>query len=176
MHAPCTFTSFRHSRCAAAPTQAVVTVPVRDGKCYPVRHLCVRLSHISSHYRIYTSTRCPCQVTRRSCVSFTCLPRLQKLSLNGKDMAPARGVLLNCLSSINHLVYLDLADIKLTDDMTRAVVGLLSSWPGLVFLSLAGLTVGKVLDVLSQRLLQLTSLCYMNLSRVGLKTLQVEID
>ena len=133
--------------------------------------LCEPVTHLISQQNLHLYSLSLSGYQKKLCEAFTGLPRLQKLSLNGTDMTPARGVLLNCLSSINNLVYLDLADTKLTEDMTRAVVGLLSSWPGLVFLS--GLTVGKVLDVLSQRLRQLTSLGYVNVSRGGLNTLQL---
>ena len=87
--------------------------------------LCEAVTHLISLQNLHLYSLSLSGYQKKLCEAFIGLPRLQKLSLNGTDMTPARGVLLNCLSSINYLVYLDLADTKLTDDMTRAVVGLI---------------------------------------------------
>ena len=109
---------------------------------------------------------------KKLCEAVTGLTQLQELSLSYTDMSAAGESLLTCLTALTLLTYLNLADTQLTEDMTRAVVELLPSWPGLVCLSLAGLPVRAAVGGLRQGLPQ-TRLRWLEVIDGGLDSQQL---
>ena len=107
------------------------------------------------------------------CEAVTGLTQLQKLDLYNTDMSAAGEALLTCLTALTLLTYLSLDFTQLTEDMTRAVVELVPSWPGLVSLSLHGLPVTAAVGGLRQGLPQLTKLRWLSVIDGGLDSQQV---
>ena len=133
--------------------------------------LCEAVTRLISLRELYlNSLSLPGLYQKKLCEAVTGLKQLQKLSIYKTEMSAAGEVLLTCLTALTLLTYLNLADTQLTEDMTRAVVELLPSWPGLLLLSLRGLPVGKSMDELRQVLPQLT---WLDVSNGGLDTTQL---
>ena len=107
------------------------------------------------------------------CEAVTGLTQLQVLNLYNTDMSAAGESLLTCLKALTLLTFLKLCHTQLTEDMTRAVVELLPSWPGLLLLSLAGLPVTVAVGGLRQGLPQLTKLRWLEVSDGGLDSQQL---
>ena len=137
--------------------------------------LCEAVTRLISLRRLHLeSLSMPGLYQEKLCEAVTGLTQLQKLSLSKTDMSAAGEALLTCLTALTLLTYLDLDYTQLTEDMTRAVVDLLPSWPGLLYLSLAGLpvTVRAAVGGLTQGLPQ-TRLRWLNVRNGGLDSQQV---
>ena len=136
--------------------------------------LCEAVTRLISLRRLYLqSLSLPGLYQKKLCEAVTGLTQLHYLNLNNIDMSAAGEALMTCLTALTLLTHLSLGYTQLTEDMTRAVVELLPSWPGLVFLSLAGLPVGKSVGGLRQRLPYLTNLGWLNVSNGELDTQQI---
>ena len=135
--------------------------------------LCEAVTRLISLRVLYLrSLSLPGLYQEKLCEAVTGLTQLQRLSLYNTDMSAAGEALLTCLTALTLLTYLYLADTQLTEDMTRAVVELLPSWPGLLLLSLRGLPVRAAVGGLRQRLPQ-TRLRWLNVSDGGLDSQQL---
>ena len=135
--------------------------------------LCEAVTRLISLRRLYLhSLSLPGLYQEKLCEAVTGLTQLQKLSLSETDMSAAGEALLTSLTALTLLTYLNLADTQLTEDMTRAVVDLLPSWPGLLYLSLDGLPVRAAVGGLRQGLPQ-TRLRWLIVSNGGLDTQQL---
>ena len=136
--------------------------------------LCEAVTRLISLRELYLSSlSLPGLYQEKLCEAVTGLTQLQKLDLYNTDMPAAGEALLTCLTALTLLTYLSLADTQLTEDMTRAVVELLPSWPGLLYLSLAVLPVRAAVGGLRQGLPQLTKLRVLNVSDGGLDSQQL---
>ena len=136
--------------------------------------LCEAVTRLISLRRLYLqSLSLPGLYQKKLCEAVTGFTQLQQLSLYNTDMSAAGEALLTCLTALTLLTYIYLGDTQLTEDMTRAVVELLPSWPGLVYLSLDGLPVGKSVNKLKQMLPQLTRLRWLSVSDGGLDSQQL---
>ena len=135
--------------------------------------LCEAVTRLISLRGLYLeSLSLPGLYQEKLCEAVSGLTQLQKLSLNNTDMSAAGEALLTCLTALTLLTLLILADTQLTEDMTRAVVDLLPSWPGLLWLSLDGLPVRAAVGGLRQGLPQ-TRLRWLGVSKGGLDSQQV---
>ena len=136
--------------------------------------LCEAVTRLISLRRLYLeSLSLPGLYQEKLCEAVTGLTQLQKLSLSDTDMSAAGEALHTCLTALSLLTSLSLADTQLTEDMTRAVVDLLPSWPGLLYLSLDSLPVRAAVGGLTQLLPQLTKLRWLNVSNGGLDSQQL---
>ena len=136
--------------------------------------LCEAVTPLISLRRLYLeSLSLPGLYQKKLCEAVTGLTQLQELSLSDTDMSAAGEALLTCLAALTLLIYLNLDYTQLTEDMTRAVVELLPSWPGLVFLSLSCLPVTGAVGGLRQGLPQLTKLRWLNVRDGGLDSQQL---
>ena len=137
--------------------------------------LCEAVTRLISLRRLYLySLSLPGLYQKKLCEAVTGLTQLQKLGLYNTDMSAAGEALLTCLTAltVTLLTLLNLYDTQLTEDMTRAVVELLPSWPGLLYLSLAGLPVRAAVGGLRQGLPQ-TRLRWLDVSKGGLDSQQL---
>ena len=135
--------------------------------------LCEAVTRLISLRELYLrSLSLPGLYQKKLCEAVTGLTQLQRLDLYKTDMCAAGEALLTCLTALTLLIYLSLADTQLTEDMTRAVVELLPSWPGLLLLSLAVLPVTAAVGGLTQGLPQ-TRLRWLSVSNGGLDSQQL---
>ena len=135
--------------------------------------LCEAVTRLISLRRLYLqSLSLPGLYQEKLCEAVTGLTQLHKLSLSDTDMSAAGEALLTCLTALTLLTYLDLDYTQLTEDMTRAVVELLPSRPGLLYLSLAGLPVRAAVGGLRQGLPQ-TRLRWLSVRDGGLDSQQL---
>ena len=136
--------------------------------------LCEAVTSLISLRRLsLNSLSLPGLYQEKLCEAVTGLTQLQKLSLSDTDMSAAGEAVLTCLTALTLLTYLRLDDTQLTEDMTRDVVELLPSWPGLLYLSLDALPVRAAVGGLRQGLPQLTKLMWLDVSDGGLDSQQV---
>ena len=124
--------------------------------------LCKTLTHLISLEILYLGSLPLPGYEKKMCEAISGLKKLKLLSLDNTNMAAAEEALLICLKTLRLLTYLDLADTQLTEDTTRAVIDLLPSWPGLVYLSLMGLPVSETTEELRQGLPQLINLRWLD--------------
>ena len=135
--------------------------------------LCEAVTRLISLRELYLySLSLPGLYQEKLCEAVTGLTQLQVLSLSDTDMSAAGEALLTCLTALTLLTWLSLRDTQLTEDMTRAVVDLLPSWPGLLILSLDGLPVRAAVGGLRQGLPQ-TRLRWLNVIDGGLDSQQL---
>ena len=135
--------------------------------------LCEAVTRLISLRRLsLRSLSLPGLYQKKLCEAVTGLTQLQKLSLYNTDMSAAGEALLTCLTALTLLTYLNLDYTQLTEDMTRAVVDLLPSWPGLLRLSLWGLPVRAAVGGLTQGLPQ-TQLRWLDVGDGGLDSQQL---
>ena len=117
--------------------------------------LCEAVTRLISLRTLYLqSLSLPGLYQEKLCEAVTGLKQLQKLDLYKTDMSAAGEALLTCLTALTLLIWLNLDDTQLTEDMTRAVVDLLPSRPGLLLLSLGVLPVRAAVGGLRQGLPQ----------------------
>ena len=136
--------------------------------------LCEAVTRLISLRELYLqSLSLPGLYQEKLCEAVTGLTQLQKLNLYNTDMSAAGEALLTCLTALTLLTFLILDDTHLTEDMTRAVVDLLPSRPGLLLLALRGLPVRAAVGGLRQGLPQLTKLRWLNVSDGGLDSQQL---
>ena len=107
---------------------------------------------------------------KKLCESFGGITQLKQLRLDDTDMVAAGKDLIACKPALQVLTFLKLADIHLTEEQTRGVVELLPSWPGLVYLSLAGLLAATAVEKLNQELAKLSRLRWLDVGGGGLDT------
>ena len=135
--------------------------------------LCEAVTRLISLRVLYLiSLFLPCLYQEKLCVAVSGLTQLQQLNMLKTDISAASKALVSCLTELTQLTHLILDDTQLTEDMTRAVVGLLPSSPDLVMLSLRGLPVAGSVRGLKQRLPHMKSLRWLNVSDGGLDSQQ----
>ena len=136
--------------------------------------LCEAVTRLISLRRLYLNSLSLAGLYQEKlCEAVTGLTQLELLDLYKTDMSAAGEALLTCLTALALMTYIRLTDTQLTEDMTRAVVELLPSWPGLLFLSLSCLPVRAAVGKLRQGLPQLTKLSVLNVRDAGLDSQQL---